>query len=242
MAQAKSNQLMKRARQHIAEQMKQIEDARRYKQMQQRLELVSLGLKELENKRVIPAAQHFLEFLQLLEQSKNLKPGELTPERFDASKEMGDTLLLASVYWELAKIYDQMRSENGTRLFKEYLSKYLLFAKDSTFKTLCAEAVRRYLSNGHPKHSPDFRAAYDALGGRGCFVVTSLLDVTDPETLPTLRAFRDTQLADSFLGRVFIARYYAWGPSLAKGMDRMPQRFRRLSGWLVDRFARLISR
>jgi hypothetical protein len=238
---ATRDDFLKRAREHFSVQMKRMADARKKKLMQQRFDVVSLGLEALSKKQIPAAASHFRVFLHLLEEYKEVRDGELTPSLFDAKNEMGEILLMLAVYWELIKMYDHSKSADGTAAFRNYLAKFVSFSKGLPVQSLSAEAVRRYLLGGRPLHAQEFRNAYDQLGKKGCFVVTSLLDVTDPATLPALRDFRDDRLTRTRMGRVLIKSYYACGPYLASTMDLMPMPVRRAAGALVDQIARFVS-
>jgi hypothetical protein len=234
------DEFLKRARDHFAKQLQKVADTRKRKLMEKRFELVSFGLESLEKKQIPAAATHFRAFLYLLEESKEVKAGELTPALFDMKADIGEILLLLAVYWEMIKIYDHLKSDDGVATFNDYLNKYILFAKGSPMQAVSAEAVRRYLLGGRPVHAEEFRKAYDQLGKKPCFVVTSLWDVTQPETLPALRGFRDERLARTRTGRMMIRGYYVCGPYLADAMDRMPQGLRRLAGMAADRVAKLV--
>jgi len=48
-----------------------------------------------------------------------------------------------------------------------------------------------------------------------CFVATACYGTPDAENIVTLRAFRDSVLRTSVLGKLFIEKYYKYGPSLA---------------------------
>ncbi|MDR3605833.1 MAG: hypothetical protein P4M08_00465 [Oligoflexia bacterium] len=239
---AKKNEILIRARKHIAQQIKQLEDERKRQLMMKRLDTVSQGLQALEKKQIADAAVYFRSFIKMLEESKGVPDGGLSPGSFDEKSEIGDVLLLVSVYWEMIKVFDRLDSDDGRKIFRDYLERYVSMARNSAFQPLCAEAVRRYLAGGRPRNGADFRKAYDLLGGKSCFVVTSLNDVIDPGTLPALRAFRDESLVRSAWGRAFVRIYYRAGPSLASAMDRMPIFVRRTVGVMIDRIAARVKR
>jgi hypothetical protein len=109
------------------------------------------------------------------------------------------------------------------------------------FQALCAETLRKYISNEKPYHIEEFKSAYRILGDSRCFVATSLIDVTSSKTIPSLRNFRDLILERSTAGRRFILWYYRVGPKIAQGTDRLPLFLRRILGGLLDFVAHLVS-
>lgn len=231
------NEIFDRARKHVERQMKLMENEQRRSLMQKRIEQVTNGVRAYQQRQIAEAVTSYHTYIRLLEEWKGVTDGGLTPSNFDAVKELGEVLLLSGVYWDLVKLYDRTDSEEKRKEFRHYLEKFVLFAKGSSFQPICSEGLRRYISHGKPKHMEDFKNAYRILGDGKCFVVTSLLDVVDEETLPTLRGFRDEVLARSGAGRAFIRVYYRIGPSLARGVQRTPNCFRRQLGRFFDRVA-----
>ena len=226
-----------RARRHIEMQMKVMQDEHRRNLMRKRLEFVTNGVRAFQNKKVSEAVTNFQSFVKLLEDYKGTGEGGLTPANFDPQKDIGDLLLLSGVYWELTKLFDRTRTEEKKRDFLHYLEKFILFSKGTAYQPLCAESLRRYISNDKPVHRVEFKNAYKVLGDGKCFVVTSLMDVTDFETLPALWKFRDETLRRSVAGRGFIRLYYRVGPLVAAVLDRLPNRARRTVGRCIDALA-----
>lgn len=71
-----------------------------------------------------------------------------------------------------------------------------------------------------------------------CFITTATAD--SPETLDSLRRFRDESMASTALGRGLTGLYYRISPPVAETLSRHPEsRTVRVVRWLVTRCARL---
>ena len=120
-----------------------------------------------------------------------------------------------------------------------FLEKFVIFSKGSPFQPLSAETLRKYIAKNKCSHKTEFKNAYKLLGGAKCFIASSLIDVTEPDTLNRLRRFRDKTLAQHGAGRAFISWYYRYGPGLADRVDRLPDPIRRTLGNALDKVALL---
>ena len=229
--------LFDRARKHVEQQIKAQQDAKRRHLITKRLEYVTGGVKAFEQKKVVEAVIFYQQYIKLLEEHKGVAEGGLVPTCFDVETDLGDLLLLSGVYWDLVKCMDRTASEDKQALFRHYMEKFIIFSKGTNFQSLSAEGLRRYIMAEKPVHKAEFKSAYKILGNGKCFVVTSLLDVTDDDTLYRLERFRDERLARSASGRAAIAAYYRVGPWLARGMNRLPTPARRAAGRALDLLA-----
>jgi len=72
-------------------------------------------------------------------------------------------------------------------------------------------------------------------GGGGCFVATAVYGSYEHPAVLVLRRFRDDQLRRQAVGRIFIAAYYRFGPSLARFVSKHP-RLSLFSRAVLDRF------
>jgi hypothetical protein len=237
----KSSELFDRARKQVERQMAEQENEVKRSLMKKRIEFVTQGLRALSKQNVAEAILGFRNYIKLLEDFKGVDEGALTPSNFDNAKEFGDLLLLSGVYWELTKLYDRTKSEEKKKLFLHFMEKFISFSKSTSIQALCAENLRRYLSQGKAAHRAEFKNAYKVLGKGKCFVVSSLIDVIDFETLPAFWAFRDEFLARRAWGRVLIRVYYAVGPAIARLIDALPEGLRRKLGRALDQIAKRLT-
>lgn len=87
------------------------------------------------------------------------------------------------------------------------------------------------ISQGNP------RARYRKADTR-CFIASQVYGVSAPET-DALRAWRDSTLMSTKVGRVLIRMYYYWSPALVQIMKRSP-RLTRLARNFLDSMLRHI--
>lgn len=235
----KKSELSKRARQQIENQMAAAEAERKRILWQKRMDLVNAGVRSYKNQKMGEAVTNYRSYLRILEDWKGVPQGGLIPSIFDKQKELQELLLISGVYWDLVRLYDRTKSADKKKDFMQFLEKYILFSKDMPFQPVCAESLRKYISREKPRHVAEFKNAYRILAPTAskCFVATSLLDVTEPETHVALRAFRDRVLMESRPGRWFVRAYYRVGPVIAAVLDRAPGWVRTVCGRALDRLA-----
>jgi hypothetical protein len=227
-------------RKNIESNIERAEQLRRQELLSRRTEIAREGTKHYQNNRIAEAVKSFHLYIKLLEDWKQVRTGQMGPHNFDKVMELPEIILLSGVYWDLAKIYDGSKDPKISPQITIYLDKYILFSKGFSHEPLCAESMRKYINKNKPRHIALFKAAYKRYGRSECFVVTSLLDVTEPGTLDTFRSFRDQVLVRNLLGKGFTAFYYQIGPSVAFLMDRCPAFFRKRCGKTLDSIAKII--
>jgi hypothetical protein len=206
-----------------------------------RLELARAGLLAYREKKIGEAVKAFLTYIKILEQWKKVSEGGLTPSHFDIKNDAPELLLISGVYWDLAKLFDRSQRPENYRDFSHYLSQFVIFSRGMPFESLSSESLRKYIRNEKPVHKEDFKRAYARLGGGKCFVVTSLLDYVELDTLDALRDYRDERLTRSAPGRWAVAAYYRVGPKLAWALDRSPAWTRRAAARTVVRLAGFVQ-
>lgn len=225
-------------RSRIEAQIEQAERRRKQDMLRRRLEIAGRGVKQYELGKITEAVKQFETYIRILEEWKGAPEGGLTPEHFDKKTEVAELLLISGIYWDLAKVYDHTKSPEKVQLFRHYLNKHVLFTRGYPYQALASETLRKYLSARRCKHTADFKAAYKAVAISQCFVVTSLVDLIEDDTLDLLRQYRDEILIQSNAGRGFIRIYYALGPTAAWIMDRQPRFVRVWSARRLDRLSR----
>jgi hypothetical protein len=231
-----------RARRIAEIQMQRAEVEHRIAMLRRRIDLAQAGVKAYEGHKIAEAVKNFHTYLRILEDWKGVADGGLLPSHFDKKADVAELLLISGVYWDLAKLYDRTSSPDKVKDFHRYMEKYIMFAKGMPFQAVCGETLRKYIAANKPIHMNEFKRAYKMLGKPQCFIATSLLEVSDSQTLPTLRAWRDQSLRKSKIGRGSIALYYRFSPRLAKRLDGAPTWVRRVVALGLDQVARLIAR
>jgi hypothetical protein len=215
-----------RARKKVKAQIEKTERDRLMRLFQKRMELARNGSTFFREGKIKEAVQNYYSYLEILEKTKGLQKGGLEPRHFDAKKDIAELLLLSGVFWDLAKLHDRAQKKESDRVHY-YLSRYVMFSKGMPFQHVSSELIRKYLVNGLPKHRKEFKDAHIQLGGGKCFIATAVEDYCEPETLPSLRKFRDETLLQNFAGQAFVKFYYQVGPSLARLVLRMPEGFQK---------------
>lgn len=198
-----------------------------------RLDFAKKGFKLFRDHHVLEAVQNYHTYIKILEEWKQVPEGGLRPDHFHLEKDKAELLLLTGIYWDLVKVYDRSKGPNATKDFKRYLEQYIIFSRGTQHGGIALETIRKYMISNKPRHKAEFKNAFKRLGGTDCFVVTSLLDLVEFETLENLRSFRDLKMSKSVLGRFLIHLYYLVGPTLASVMNHSPQRLRKSVARLI---------
>ena len=220
--------------------MQRAEQERRIAMLRHRIELASHGVASYQKQKIAEAVKSFHAYIRILEDWKGVGEGGLSPNHFDSKLDIAELLLISGVYWDLAKLYDRTKSAERYKEFSHYLGKYVQFSKGMPFQVVCMETMRKYIGSEKTVHTREFKQAYIALGGKPCFVATSLADLTAPTTTTQLRIFRDQTLKTSRAGRAFTIWYYRHGPVLASRMDAAPQWVRVCAARALDFIARRV--
>jgi hypothetical protein len=231
-----------RVREKIEKQQAEQELLRNRQLLAQRLDIAKLGIQSLTRESFGDSTKAFLVYLGLLEKAKNVGPGRLHPGLFDAQKDLLELILVTGIYWDLARTYDRVRGKQHFKEIQAYLNQFVVFAQGAPFKGLCSETLRKYLAADKAIHRGEFKAAYKRLGGDTCFIASALVDVSDLDTLPRLRRFRDHHLLRSTIGRRFVLWYERYSPRVVMILERCPMVIRRGVALLLDTFAWVVSR
>ena len=228
-----------RMRAKIEREMAQQEAERKRENLRKRLDVARMGVDSLVKESFGEATKSFLTYLRLLEMAKKVEPKRLHPSLFDPKQELPELVLVTGIYWDLARTFDRMKSNKRQNEHVHYLEQFVAFAKTASYKPLCAETIRKYLAADKAVHRSDFKNAYKQLGGNTCFIVSSLLDLTDVDTLPELSRFRDQTLLQHPWGRWVVRKYEASAPWVAGRLDVSPVWVRKMAAATVNWAAKL---
>jgi hypothetical protein len=229
-------------RSRIEKQLRRQQEEQRRELLKRRVDIAKDGIRLYQAGRSIDSIKKYQQYILILEMWKKSGKNGLTLELFDKSKDLYELVLLSGIYWDLARLYDRAKRVDQKEELVLYLQKYVNFSKGMPYQALSGESLRKYLGSGRCRHRAEFKSAYTALTGEKCFIATSLLDVTDSNTIVHLRNFRDGRLHKFIVGRMITSLYYRVSPLLIPVLDRSPEKFRRALGRGLDRFALKISR
>lgn len=185
-----------------------------------RVSLVKQAKAHLAQKNFNDAAVAYEKYLRVLEIIYEVKSGELKPELFKNDSRSQEMTVIATVYWDLMRIYDTHNRYRDRQM--KAADKLAEFVR---FTPIFGHIMRRAESQARNSKNPDaFRKFLKMSNAKRprCFIATSAYDGYMSETVQALCSFRDNQLKTSPMGRKFIVLYYRISPSLASWLDRHP--------------------
>lgn len=185
-----------------------------------RVQLIKKARVLMTGKNYSEAAVAYEKYIKVLELVFNVKKGEsLTPEMFKENARTSELTVVASIYWDLLRIYDTSDKYTSRQIVAaKQLAKFIPFTP--IFPDIIKKAEMFAKTAKHPQIIKQFMK--DAASQRPrCFVATSAFGPRAPET-QLLRAFRDERLRNSQAGRRFIFAYYRVSPAIARVLDRIP--------------------
>ena len=205
-----------------------------------RVSLIKTARGMMSQKAYSDAAVQYEKYLRLLEVVYSLKKGELSPKIFNNSSRSKELTVIASVYWDLMRIYDTSprygdRMANAARKLAEFLP----------FSTIYPDIIKKAEQFSRSAKNPnilrDFLHATQSTRGP-CFIATAAF-ADEPYALElyTLRQFRDQKLRPYAIGRRLVWAYYRTSPPLARALGRHPQVVPSVR-WLIVRLARVLRR
>lgn len=195
---------------------------------QHRLQLWKSRVNLVKNARTLMAQKAYAEaavmyekYLKILEIVFAVGKGEhLTPEHFKDTARTEELTVVASVYWDLLRIYDTS-SKYGER--QAVAAKQLaLFAR---FTPIFPDILKRAEAYAKQSNNPAVFKSFlrNASNERPrCFIATSAFENPRATEVQLLRHFRDTNLRNSKWGRKFIVQYYKFSPGIAQFLDKQP--------------------
>jgi hypothetical protein len=187
-----------------------------------RVHLIKNARNLMAQKAYSEAAVQYEKYLRVLEVVYNLKKGELSPAVFNNSSRSKELTVIASVYWDLVRIYDTSprygdRMQKAATKLAEFLQFSPIFpdivkkAEQFARSAKNQNVMRQFLRTTKSKRGP-------------CFVATAVF-AHDPYALELtlLRNLRDRHLRRHWLGRQMIFAYYKLSPRLAFWLSRHPR-------------------
>lgn len=186
-----------------------------------RVHLIRNARNLMNQKAYSEAAVQYEKYLRVLEMVYNLKKGELSPAVFNNSVRSKELTVVASVYWDLLRIYDtNQRYAERMHQSAQKLAQFLPFSQiypdvmkkaDQFAKTAKNQSVvRMFLKQTKSRRGP-------------CFIADAAF-ASEPDALTPhlLRAFRDQHLRTRKWGRWAVAAYYRGSPPVARYIARHP--------------------
>jgi hypothetical protein len=171
----------------------------------------------MKDKAFSDAAVAYEKYIKVLEVVFDAKSGELTPELFKDSARTQELTVVASVYWDLLRIYDTSERYGDRQAgAAQKLAHFLKFTPIYPDIIRKAEAFQKTAKN--PNVLKAFLKAAQEDKGR-CFIATAAFEYESPEVL-LLKKFRDDYLMKHSSGRLFVKTYYRLSPAIAQVLDK----------------------
>jgi hypothetical protein len=187
-----------------------------------RVHLVKNARTLMSQKSYSEAAVQYEKYLRVLEVVYNLQRGELSPKVFNNSARSKEMTVLASVYWDLVRIYDTS-PRYGERMsgVAQKLSEFLPFSP--LYPDIVKQAENLVRTAKNPTVIRQFLNTTKSQRGP-CFVASAAFANTPHAVeLHWMRRYRDEVLRPHKCGRQLIWLYYKLSPPLARVLERHPK-------------------
>ena len=183
-----------------------------------RVQLIRQARTCMNQKMYTEAAAAYEKYIKIMEIVFECKKGELKPELFKESARHTELTVVASVYWDLLRIYDMSdryaeRQSNCARQLASFIR----------FTPIYPDIIRKAESFQRSAKNPAVIKQFLKLSSESrprCFIATSAFESVYAVEVQQLRFFRDQRLESSLPGRVFIRFYYKFSPRIACTLDK----------------------
>jgi hypothetical protein len=185
-----------------------------------RVQLIKQARTCMNQKMYPEAAAAYEKYIRIMELVFECKKGELKPELFKESARHTELTVVASVYWDLLRIYDTSdRYADRQSACAKQLASFIRFTPIYPDIIRKAEIFQRSAKN--PNVIKQFLKMSSETRPR-CFIATAAFESVYAIEVQQLRFFRDHQLRDQKWGRSFIRLYYKYSPRFACLLDKHP--------------------
>lgn len=185
-----------------------------------RVALIRKGREYMAQRSFSDAAVAYEKYIRVLEVIHEKGPGELDPGLFRGTSQNKELTLIASVYWDLIRIYDthpryQAHQVRAAKKLADFV-RYTPIMGD-----IARKAVEFRKSSKNKEAFDIFLRTINVKPSR-CFIATAAFDSRSCWEVQTLCLFRDQILRQNKSGRAFIKFYYKHSPRIAQMLDEAP--------------------
>jgi hypothetical protein len=185
-----------------------------------RVNLVKKAKDLLAQKNFAEAAVQYEKYLRVLELVYEKKAGELSPDLFASGSRQQEMTVVASVYWDLLRIYDQSpRFKDRQMVAAQKLAEFARYTPIFPHIMRKAESLAR---SGKNLEAFRYFVKTSNKNRPRCFIATAAFEGYESPAVTQLRQFRDQILRRSRWGRLVTLIYYRHSPSIAARIDRSP--------------------
>lgn len=184
-----------------------------------RVMLIKKARASMSQKLYAEAAVSYEKYLKILDIVFEVKKGErLKPELFKESARTTELTVVASVYWDLLRIYDT--HDKYSERMMNAAKQLAIFIQ---FTPIYPDIIRKAESFVKTAKNPHVVKQFLKLAAQErprCFIATSAFENPLAYEVQILRFFRDQHLKKNFWGRRFILLYYKCSPRIACLLDK----------------------
>ncbi|MCB0348983.1 MAG: hypothetical protein KDD37_09100 [Bdellovibrionales bacterium] len=187
-----------------------------------RVSLVKSARERMSVKAYAEASVLYEKYIRTLEISQDQPAGGLDLKIFTTPAFKKELMVLASVYWDLIRIYDsnpaykQRTDITATKLLE--VVPLLQNANDIIYR-----AERFYRNANNEDIIKNFIKEAKKKQGAKCFVATAAFGSVEAPEVLILRSFRDQVLLKSTAGKIFVRSYYFISPPIADFIRNRPK-------------------
>jgi len=144
---------------------------------------------------------------------------KLSPDLFDAEKEISELLLISHAYWDLSRAYD--RSPNLHKESIRCLAQFVKFSIGFKFQHINAQMLKKFVKRKQAHNLKAFQQAHQKIQveSKGCFIATYSFG-TDHQVTNDLRYFKKN-LVRTNLGIKLVEFYYSTSPLIVSFFERI---------------------
>lgn len=218
----------------------QVKEQNRLNLWRNRVSLVRKAKDHLAKREFAESAIFFEKYLRALELVYDKKPGDLSPDLFSAESRRQEMTVVASVYWDLVRIYDQ-----SPRYKDRQTAAALKLAEFARFTPIYGHIMRKAETLTRTAKSPDVFRHFLKISNKSrprCFVASAAFEGAHDPTVETLRLYRDRVLRRHPSGRRFTRLYYKYSPPVASWIDQSPAFVRATLRFLLRKVAKQASK
>lgn len=186
-----------------------------------RVTLIKKARHSMSQKQYSEAAVSYEKYLKILDIVFEVKKGErLKPEAFKDSARTTELTVVASVYWDLMRIYD-----THEKYVDRMSNAAIQLASFIQFTPIYPDIIRKAETFQKTAKNPQIVKQFLKMSDKErprCFIATSAFENPCSQEVMSLREFRDFTLRKHNWGRKFIAVYYRISPRIACLLDKHP--------------------
>lgn len=203
-----------------------------------RVPLIKKARQCMASKMYSDAAVSFEKYIRVLEIVFEAKQGGLKPELFKDSANLQEITVVASVYWDLLRLYDTHDKYRSRQ--DEAAQKLALFIRYTPiYPDIIKKAEVMVRTARNPAAFKSFLKSSSATRPR-CFIATSAFENPFAPEVLQLCIFRDSRLIKNPMGRFFVKAYYFCSPLISEGLDRVSV-LKPIVRWILRRIIKLIN-